>query len=204
MLIFLDARLAYLATPKTGTTALHGALRARADIIFHRRRKHFPARRFVSKVQPFIAKTFGVDLETFAVVREPVEQLRSWYSYRAREALAGDPRSTRDLSFDGFIDAVLDTTPPEYARVGDQLSFVSQRGEIVVDHLFDYAQPALLHRFLADRLGGEIDFETVNVSPKIDAALSPATEARLRCARAPEFALYAEVVATGGHWQRRR
>ncbi|MFK7868588.1 MAG: hypothetical protein AB8B58_05035 [Roseobacter sp.] len=199
MLIFLDARFAYLATPKTGTTATEAALRPRADIAFQAGRKHMPARRFVTKVAPFVSDAFGVNLATVAVMRAPVDQLRSWYRYRARDARAGDPRSTQGVSFADFIEATLADDPPDYARVGSQFRFFARRGDIVVDHIFAYETPDPFQAFLSERLKTPVRFAKRNVSPDLDADLPPQTEAKLREARAAEFALYDRVVAAGGH-----
>ena len=52
MLIFLRHRLAFLATPKTGTTAVEMARRLRAEVVFAKNRKHVTALRYARKVAP--------------------------------------------------------------------------------------------------------------------------------------------------------
>ncbi|MEM6887257.1 MAG: hypothetical protein AAF636_03855 [Pseudomonadota bacterium] len=199
MLIFLDAGLAYLATPKTGTTAIETALQRRADLVFRRGRKHMPARRFVNKVAPFIADTFNCDLETVAVMREPTEQLRSWYRYRTRDEKAGEPKSTRGVDFETFVTDVLADEPPEYARINGQFSFLTRQDMLLVDHLFAYTHLDDFRHFMAGRLGIEVAFATQNVSPDVDASLSGALETRLQRVRAGEFQLYTQLQDAGGY-----
>ncbi|MGA9253996.1 MAG: hypothetical protein WBV71_16280 [Roseobacter sp.] len=199
MLIFPESNLTYLAVPKTGSTAVEMALRPRAEIVFAKRRKHMNAQRYHSKVAPFLAKTFGIETETVAVMRDPVDQIRSWYKYRQRSEVAGQPRSTGALSFDDFVMAVTADEPPDFANIGSQHNFLTNRkGEVKVDHLFAYDnQPAFLD-FLSRRLGVEVALKQKNVSPPIDAPLSDATLTVLKAARAQEFALYAQLTAAGG------
>ncbi len=199
MLIFAESRLTYLAVPKTGSTAVEMALRPRAEIVFAKRRKHMNARRFQSKVAPFLEQTFGIETETVAVMRDPVDQIRSWYKYRRRDEVAGQPRSTDSMTFDTFVLAVAAESPPEFANIGSQHNFLTDsKGRVQVDHLFAYEnQPAFL-AFLSQRLGFEVALKQKNVSPPIDAPLSEATLTVLKAARPEEFELYAQLMSAGG------
>lgn len=199
MLIFLDARLAFLATPKTGTTAVEAALKRHADLVFQRTRKHMPARRFNRKVAPFVANTFGIPLETVAIMREPTEQLRSWFRYRARDDKIGTPQSTRSVSFDRFVKDIIAEKPPEYARINGQFSFLTMKGTLAVTHLFAYPHMDTFRRFMEQRLDVALEFKRQNVSPEFDAPLGNEVAARLRTARADEFALYDRLLEHGGY-----
>ena len=200
MLIFADKGLTYLATPKTGSTAVEMALRPRAEIIFSKRRKHMNAMRFKTKLAPFLSETFGIETETVAVMRAPVDQIRSWYKYRAREEVAGQPRSTAELSFDEYVRAVAAENPPDHARIGSQFDFLTNaKGQLAVDHLFAYEDQAQFLDFLGERLGMTVELKRKNVSPPVEAPLSQEAEAALKTARAAEFALYDRLVAAGGY-----
>lgn len=201
MLVFLDADLVFLAVPKTGTTAVEMALRPRADIAFMRGRKHMTAQRYRNKVAPFLASTFDTAPETVAVMRAPIEQIRSWYRYRSGPRQKGGPRSTDGRSFDAFVRAVIQPEPPEFAAIGSQFNFLTDgKGRLLVDHLFAYEAQQAFRTFLQDRLGGgEIEFKQKNVSPHAETPLSPQAEAELRAARADEFELYDRITAAGGH-----
>lgn len=200
MLIFADARLTYLATPKTGSTAVEMALRPRAEIILAKRRKHMNAQRFRAKLAPFLLETFGIETETIAVMRDPVDQIRSWYKYRSRAEVAGLPRSTGDISFDDYVMAVASDDPPDHAQIGSQFSFLTgARGQLLVDHLFAYENQLAFLAFLEQRLGEPVTLKRKNVSPRVHAPLSDAATAVIRAARPQEFALYAKLTAAGGY-----
>lgn len=200
MLIFSAQNLAFIAVPKTGTTAVEMALKPKADIIFTKRRKHITAQRFHLRVAPFLKDEFGIEPERFAVIRDPEEQIRSWYRYRAREGKSGSALSTEGVSFDQFVREVISDDPPPYAAIGSQFAFLtSGRDELLVHHLFAHEMPMQLPVFLEDRFGEEIRLKAKNVSPPVPAELEPATLQLLRAARTAEFDLHARVVDAGGH-----
>ncbi|WP_050928232.1 hypothetical protein [Aestuariivita boseongensis] len=199
MLIFSRQNLAYLAEPKTGTTAVEMALKRRADIVFARHRKHMPARGFHNRVAPFLEQAYNLRPDRVAVMRDPVEQLSSWYRYRTNADLRGSPKSTAGISFDQFILDVIADDPPDHAAVGSQFKFLtSASGDVLVHRLFAYAHRDRFHAFLQDRFGEALEFKKQNVSPKGETPLEPATLAKLRAARAKEFALYDRLMDAGG------
>lgn len=200
MLIFAEARLAYLATPKTGTTAVEMALRPKADVIFAKQRKHITADRYRSAIAPFLRDSLRIETETVAVMRDPIDQIRSWYKYRARDEISGKPRSTQGSSFDDYLKAVASASPPENARIGSQHAFLTDdHGALAVDHLFSYENQALFLDFLSDRLGFPVALKQKNVSPDIPALASPDAVASLHKARADEVALYDRLNKAGGY-----
>ncbi|WP_375569193.1 hypothetical protein ABWH93_15210 [Seohaeicola saemankumensis] len=202
MLVFAAANLVLFAVPKTGSTAYHLALRGKADIVLAGRAaiKHMTARKYDRHFAPYLAQAHGLTPERVAVIRDPLEQVRSWYRYRQRPDTAGRPNSAAGLSFDEFVLASLQDDPPPYARLGNQLAFVSDRqGTIRIDHLFAYERPVVFRQFLSDRLGFEVKTNQKNVSPPAPTPISPQVEARLRAARTDEFALHDSILAAGGH-----
>lgn len=203
MLIFTDHRLTFLANPKTGTTAVYMALRAMADIAFSGSGKHTNARQFNRRVAPFFKEMYGIETETVAVMRNPVDQLRSWYKYRTRPELEGSERHTAAMSFDNFVAAAISDTPPAYAQVGQQLQFLcDRRGHVIVDHLFDYDNQEGLTEFLSLRLERKISLEQHNVSPEVEAPLSDDILKQLKDKRARDFELYDKLKSQHGyHWR---
>ena len=174
MLVFLRRNLAFLAVPKTGTTAAEMTLRKHAEIVFRGRLKHMTARKFHRHMAPFLQSAYGVNPERMAVMREPVEQLRSWYRYRCAERLKGSKKATQNISFDEFVLAAIDEDPPAFANVGSQFNFLtSVHGNVLVHHLFAHTQQSEMLEFLADRLHRDLEFDEVNKSPPVDASLSP-------------------------------
>lgn len=202
MLIFLRHKLTYLATPKTGSTAVEMALKPQAEIIFSKGRKHITAARYANKVAPFIEDTFGVHPATVAVMRDPVEQIRSWFKYRSQPRLKGTSLSTQDISFDTYVHEVIADDPPERAQIGRQFNFLTDgKGQVAVDHVFSHGHPAEFHAFLSAQLGQEVTIAPRNVSPARPAPLGMQTRAALETARAADFELYTSVVTAGGHLQ---
>lgn len=202
MLVFSDQNLAFLAVPKTGTTAIEMALKSKADVIFTKGRKHTPALRFRNKIAPFLRDTFGINPDPIAVMRDPIEQIRSWYRYRSGPRQKGTPKGTGGCSFDDFVLGVIADKPPVFAGIGSQYNFLTNaKGEVLVKHLFAYETQPVFRAFLNERFGEEIVFKQKNVSPPMAAPLSEHIEAQLREARAAEFALYDRLIAAGGHLQ---
>lgn len=193
MLVFYKERLAFLSVPKTGTTAYETALRDRADIVISDppELKHAPVYRYNRFFRPMFEKVCKAEMETLAVMREPISWLGSWYRYRRRPFMEGKPNATHGISFDEFVDAYLKGDKPGFANVGSQAKFLEPRPNgLRVTHLFRYEAPEKLTRFLEARLGMRIDTARENVSPAMELELSPKTEARYRRKCAEEFELY--------------
>lgn len=202
MLIFYDANLVFFAVPKTGSTAYHLALRDRADMVLDGKTpgKHMILRSYVGKLAPQLLADHGLVPERLAVMREPLEQLRSWYRYRLRPEIAGSETSAAGMSFDAFVEANLQDPPAEVANVGTQARFLTgPKGQVLVDHLFAYERPELLNAFLSARLGMEVCPGLRNVSPPAPAPISPDVEARFRQARRRDYEIYAEILAADGY-----
>lgn len=203
MLVFFKENLVFLAVPKTGTTAYEAALRGKADIIYRRRPglKHTPARRFVNVIAPYLDQAHDLRPETMAVIRDPLDQMRSWFRYRHKPSIEGLPNSAKGMSFDDFIEGFLSDTPPPPAKLGTQHRFLTNRhGKVLVDHLFAYERPTAIIEFLQSRFG-PLNIPVKNVSPAdVPTDLSPELEARLREKLAPDFELHTRALETG-HWQ---
>ncbi|QIK41078.1 gamma-glutamyl kinase [Pontivivens nitratireducens] len=190
MLVSMKAGIAYLAMPKTGSTAIEAALAPGCDIVMsgHPNLKHMRLRRFERQIRPILPPG---DVATVAVIREPLEWLGSWYRYRARPQLQGQRNSTSDLSFDAFVEAWLQDDPPSYARVGRPVEFLEPpQSSLGIDHLFRYDAFDALAEFLAQRFGRPIAFETLNVSPAMELTLSPALRRETIDRMAVEYTLY--------------
>lgn len=197
MLVFPKENLVFLAVPKTGTTAIEGALAPRAGVVVRDPPilKHCPLYRYRRFIEPFLA-TAGTAPETLAVVRHPVDWLSSWYRYRTRDDLVGHPNSTRGVSFDDFVSEYAKGRPAPFAAVGSQAKFVSDaEGSPGVTHLFRYEAQYRLTAFIDSRLNMRLDLPRLNVSPRIDLTLSPDVEDRLRRKCAPEFAVWEAALA---------
>ncbi|MEO1689340.1 MAG: gamma-glutamyl kinase [Pseudomonadota bacterium] len=198
MLISVRRKVAYLALPKTGTTAVEHALDGHVEMRFagHPSIKHTNYRKYRRFILPFLeasaAKTDGI--ETCCVVREPVSWLRSWYTYRQRPEIDGKRNSTRGVTFAQFIEGWLAEDPPQYARVGLPSAFIADEDRTPgVDRLFRYENLSPFVAYLEDRFRAKLAFERINVSPRLDADLPAALLTRLETERAGEFELYGSI-----------
>ena len=191
MLVFSEQNLALFSTPKTGSTAMEVALKPWADIAFYKHCKHTPVGRYQRKIAPFLRDAYRLEPETMAVIRSPLEHLRSWYRYRA---------GTLDVDFDGFVQAVLSKDPPEWARIGTQLNFLTDRnGQLGITHLFAYEAQPVPRGWLNARMAEDITFKSQNVSPNAPTQIAPQTLQVFEQHYAAEIALHTRVQDAGGH-----
>ena len=192
MLVFWEQRLVFLATPKTGSTAIAAALEPVAALSVQRPPvlKHTTVQRYHRFVGPWLATASGAEFEVVALMREPRDWLGSWYRFRLRDDVPEAARSTRGLSFDQFVQGYCDTPQPDFAAVGAQSTFLRPRNGRGVDRLFRYDDLGGFVGFLEDRLQKPVNLPRVNISPKAPLDLSAATLARLLPHAEADFALY--------------
>jgi hypothetical protein len=198
MLIFWQQRLVFLATPKTGSTAVEMALESLAAIHVPRPPplKHTTAQRYRRFLEPYLESASGARFDVVALMREPRDWLGSWFRFRQREEIAGGANSTEGLSFEAFVAAYMSDPQPAFARLDSQQRFLCLRdGSLGVDRLFCYEDIDRFVGFLEARLDFEIHLPRVNVSPAGATPLSPAAEARLHAHMAPDLELYRRVQA---------
>ena len=198
MLVFWEQRLAILATPKTGSTAIESALEPLATMAILRPPvlKHTPVQRFHRFIGPYLEVTSGEPFTLVALMREPRDWLGSWFRYRQRDEGVEPAKSTAGMTFDRFVNAWCDDPQPDFAAVGSQAKFLQPKAEKGLDHLCRYEEIDTFVHFLEDRLGCEIVRPRLNVSPPGDLHLSPETERRLRKAAARDYALYETLSAS--------
>ena len=193
MLVFWKENLVLLAVPKTGSTALQGALAPRASMVFRDppEIKHAPCYRYKRFLKPYFVQAGGQKPELMAIVRNPVDWLGSWYRYRTREELIGHENCTRDISFNDFVLEYCKGQPAPFANVGSQNKFLRiNDGDIGAQHLFQYEQWDKVIAYLEDRLEFKITLKQKNVSPTMNLTLSAEVEEKLREKRAVEFEVW--------------
>ena len=193
MLVFWEQRLAFLATPKTGSTAIAAALEPLAALSIQRPPilKHTNAHRFRRFLGPYLEAASAGDWTVIALMREPRDWLGSWYRFRQREDQLDPEKSTKNISFDDFVRAWCQKERPDFADIGSQARFLRGKNGQGVDRLFRYEDIDTFVHFLEERLNCEITLPRLNVSPPGSTALAPDTEALLRDFAAEDFALYA-------------
>jgi hypothetical protein len=191
MLVFWEQRLAFLATPKTGSTAIAAALESLSAVSIQRPPllKHTTVHRYRRFIGPYLEAASKDTFTLVALMREPRDWLGSWYRYRQREGT--DPaKSTAGISFDAFVRAWCGEVRPEFADVGSQERFLRAKDGEGVDRLFRYEDIGSFVQFLEDRLDCEIILPRLNVSPAGATELSAETEVLLHKVAAADFALY--------------
>lgn len=194
MLVFWNAGLVILANPKTGSEALQEALWPHADsgTRFPPFYRHMNRAWFEKSWAKILTPEDRARFQTFAVVREPVDWLSSWYRYRQRQDIAGRPASTREVSFAEFVESWLSDAPAPFASVGRQSRFCADKdGTTAVDHIYAYEAPHTMRAFLESRLGQRIEMARRNVSPAADTILPEPLRRRLESEAAAEFELHA-------------
>ena len=94
MLVFWEQRLAFLATPKTGSTAIAAALESLAAVSIQRPPllKHTTVHRYRRFIGPFLEAASKENFTLVALMREPKDWLGSWYRFRQREETEGGSR----------------------------------------------------------------------------------------------------------------
>ena len=171
MMIFHKAQLAYLAVPKTASTAIEAALAPHASALLRDPPglKHSNAKKFDKKLRAIFEPRGQARLETVAIIRDPIDWLGSWYRYRQRPFLRGKPKSTYDHSFSEFVEAYLSADQPAFADIGSQARFLtSETGALLVDHLFPYGTLSSFKEFMQRRLGVSLALTVENASPVPD------------------------------------
>lgn len=193
MLYFHKVGLVFLATPKTGSTAIEHAMSAKADMVFQGdpNIKHCTFQRYQWRVEKAILMFVGTPPETVALIRDPQDWLSSWFRFRHGAWLNGTPRSTRGMSFDAFVEGYLSDPQPAFAAVGRQARFLTQpKTGQTVDRLFRYDAMPAFATWLGARLKTPITLEQHNVSPDWQVSLSGELQHRLQDRFAEDYALY--------------
>ncbi|MFP1644856.1 hypothetical protein [Pontitalea aquivivens] len=194
MLIFWEQELVFLATPKTGSTAIEVALESLASVAMQRPAtlKHLTARQYRAHLSPLLETTARARFTTVALMREPIGWLRSWYRFAQRDGLDDPVHALHGCSFDAFALAHAAGDAARFPRIASQSDFLCDTdGRPLVDRIFRYEDMDTFVQFLEDRLDCAITLPRVNVPPAADVNLSVDTETRLRSAMGADFTLYA-------------
>lgn len=198
MLISLKSNLAFLAMPKTGSTAIEAAIGPMCEIRFegHPRVKHMNARRFERHMRPYLSGIGHGEIETFCLMREPIDWLSSWWRYRQRPQINGEPQSTKNMTFSQFARRYMEGDA-KVSTIGSQARFVTDgSGVPIVHRLFRYEDFAAVEALLRSRFPKLPPLERVNVSPAASPDLTEAQRAALKAHLAPEYAIYQSIPVT--------
>ncbi|WP_410217369.1 hypothetical protein [Paracoccus sp. (in: a-proteobacteria)] len=191
MLIFWDQRLVFLATPKAGSSAIEMALESLASASLQRPAtlKHTDIGTFRRHLGPWLEAQAGEAFTTVALMREPVEWLRSWYRFKLRDDIDDPHPIMEGVGFADFVREYARPEGPGTTGVGTQAGFLTN-GQARVDRIFRYEQIQDFVDFLEGRLDCAIELPRINVPPSVDVHLDPEAEVRLRASMARDLDLY--------------
>ena len=139
-----------LQVPKTGTVAFSKGLRGVCPPV-----RDMPRHVSANQARSFFGKEKWAELETVAVVREPVSWLQSWYKYLNSRGRLGS-----DLTFSSFVEIAATDDSFNGARLNvrsqfDRLSDGRQK-RVIVTRLLCFEQLASEYASLNSELfGGE-------------------------------------------------
>lgn len=201
MLVFWKTKLVMLAVPKTGTSSYESVLSPHADVVISDppELKHATVYRYNRFLRPMFEKVGAEHMDLLAVIRDPVTWLESWYKYRRRPFLDGRPTSTKDISFDQFVQAYCQDKRPPFANVGSQAKFVEARPNAAqVNLLFAYENQPALQNYLEDRLNLSLNIPRINVSPEADLSLSRDSRHLLETTCPADFSIWEQARTQNG------
>ncbi len=188
-----QAGFCFLATTKTGSTAVEAALGRHAELLTRRppRMKHMTARTFDHLIAP-VLDHYGHPRESYelvCVVREPVEWVHSWWRYRSRPEAAGRPNSTAGVPFEDFARRVADGE----IHLGSWAQFTrTAEGRPPVERIYRYEHLGDAVDWMAGRLGVPTpEMPRLNVSPTgSDGAIPPQIRRLLEERLAADVSVY--------------
>ena len=194
MLIFWKPRLVFLATPKAGSTAVEVALESLASASIQRPAalKHTDISAYRNHVGPWLEAQTGHRFDTVALMREPVDWLRSWYRFKLRDDHEDPMHLMNGVSFSRFAGTYAQDGGPARLNIGTQSGFLTA-GKDRVDRIFRYETMQDFVEFLEDRLDCAIELPRINVPPSVDVDLPPREEEALRSAMKADLDLYDSV-----------
>ena len=175
MKLSVTHNFAFLCNPKCGSTSIEKAIAKHCRVSFggHPTLKHINAKTYHKHIFPMLKKAGMADrIETFCIMREPVERVFSWYRYQMRPLLK-DPshpnhsKYTGNISFEQFVLGFLADKKPAYsAKIGHQADFITLAdGSVGVDKIFRLSDMAGVEKYLTEKVGKEVKIPHRNVSP---------------------------------------
>lgn len=191
MLIFWQSNLVFLATPKAGSTAIEAALEPLSNFAVQRppELKHTNFKSYTQFVEPWLGSVTQRPFTTVAVMREPVEWLRSWYRFRVQADREDPDHDIPTISFTEFAHDYMGPDRRLLDRIGSQSDFLTH-GDRTVDHVFRYEEMEDFTEFMEEWLDCVLHLPRVNVPASADVELDAETEQRLRNFMADDAHLY--------------
>ena len=209
MLVCPRQKYCWIEVPKTGSSALNAALSGR---VFLHPMKHISSH----NARRLMSASLWDAYDTWAVIREPVDWLGSWYRFFLKADRNGRPRSyslrnNRRGSFFGsgklmsFNDFIAETIDDEdlSQRLRPQASYVTEHssGKILIKNLIAYANlPDEMTRFAQIYGIRNFSLPEVNIGADDDTGkISDENIAIIREKWAVDFSLYDHTLKSQKH-----
>tara|TARA_B110000285_G_scaffold231454_1_gene300213 strand:+ start:60 stop:695 length:636 start_codon:yes stop_codon:yes gene_type:complete len=184
--------------PKCASTSIERAISTLCNINFSGRAriKHINAQIFTEKIlSAHQALLPSIQIESFCVMREPLQWIESWYKYRSREKFKKEHNRnyTGHISYNDFITEYISKgTRKPFAKIRTQYDFLKLRnGEIGIDLIFPLENMGLVEQFLFEKTNSKIIIPRINQSPTKDMTqLPPELEDALRQHLAKDIVVY--------------
>jgi hypothetical protein len=173
MLASIEHGFVLFCNPKSASTSLEAAYRKHANFDVGRgsRWKHLSWREYREAFGDYFDRH---DCETYAVVRDPVDLLISWWRFRQRPKIQNPSHphhdnSTVGVSFRDWVDEWASDDPPPRAVIIEQSDvLMGHDGHPAPIRYFRYEDVQELARCLNQRIGVEYELTRSNSSPRID------------------------------------
>ena len=208
MKISTKFKFAFLCTPKCASTSIEEAISEFCSISFSgfSKLKHLNARTYAERILPLHQHLFpALNIESFCMIRDPLEWIQSWYQFRSRAELNNPNhrhhnRYAGNIRYNEFIELyIADGNRPPFARIRTLYEFMRlDNGDIGVDYIFPLDRMDLVSDFISRKTGTTIHLPHRNVSPQTSGLkLDKALEASLRDHLSVDIALYNLVKKNG-------
>lgn len=190
MLIFWEQRLVFLATPKAGSTAIESALEPLSNLAVQRPAalKHTNFAAYRAFIAPWLTAVTGERFTTVALMREPLDWLRSWYRFKLRDDETDPDHAMKGVNFEAFARSYIEQGGPT-ADLISQVDFLTDGGARA-DVIFRYDDIHGFATFMEEQLDCVLSLPRLNVPPTADVALEAEAEALLRRLMERDTAFY--------------
>ncbi|MDB6176019.1 hypothetical protein PAF17_00680 [Paracoccus sp. Z330] len=152
---------------------------AAASILRPTPAKHTDFFAYHTFIGPWLHRQSGVKFDTVALMREPLDWLRSWYRFKLRDELDQPGIGPGQPDFVDFARKFSATGDPAYRGICSQSQFLTCDDQRV-DRIYKYEEIGTFVQFLEDRMDCHIELPRVNVPPAVATDLTPAQEEDLR------------------------
>ena len=167
MLISTSKKFVFIANLKTASSSIERKLNPYADVWVAQTKygKHMSARTAKRIINSFPHEFRTLDFFWFGVMRDPVSYILSLYNSHQHPKFDGKPISTKNMSFDEFLDTWVKQNPGQVAS--QSRLFINKFEKPIVNYIAKFEELEDDFNFIQSHLGiDDGDLPKVNVSPE--------------------------------------